>query len=200
MAKSGQIRVLIADDHQMMRKGLCDALQEYPNIEVVGEVSHGDEAVTATLKLQPNVVLMDINMAIMDGITATRLIKAQHPEIAVIGLSVYPRDYLVYAMQKAGASDVVGKENAMDELYGAIQRAVASTKRILIFGDSTISAELLPERQTSSSEQVERGLQSQTCLLGRFRARHNQLKQSRKQKFPPSHPQRGRSHNLKSIA
>ena len=66
MAKSGQIRVLIADDHAMMRKGLCDALQEYPNIEVVGEVSHGDEAVTATLKLQPNVVLMDINMAIMD--------------------------------------------------------------------------------------------------------------------------------------
>jgi DNA-binding NarL/FixJ family response regulator len=164
MAKSGQIRVLIADDHQMMRKGLCDALQEYPNIEVVGEVSHGDEAVTATLELQPNVVLMDINMAIMDGITATRLIKAQHPEIAVIGLSVYPKDYLVYAMQKAGASDVIGKENVMDELYGAIQRAVASTKRILIFGDSTISAELLPERQTSSSEQIERGLQNQTRL------------------------------------
>ena len=163
MATSGQIRVLIADDHQMMRKGLCDALQEYPNIEVVGEASHGDEAVTATLKLQPNVVLMDINMAIMDGITATRLIKAQHPEIAVIGLSVYPKEYLVYAMKKAGASEVVGKENAMDELYGAIQRAVASTKRI-IFRDSTISAELLPERQTSSSEQVERGLQNQTRL------------------------------------
>ena len=51
----------------------------------------------------------------------------------MIGLSAYPRDYLVYAMQKAGASEVVGKENVMDELYGAIQRAVASTKRILIF-------------------------------------------------------------------
>ena len=78
MANAGQIRVLIADDHTMVRQALRNALQAFPNIEVVGEAGDGDEAVVATAKLQPKVVVMDVNMAKMDGITATRLIKAQH--------------------------------------------------------------------------------------------------------------------------
>ena len=76
MANAGQIRVLIADDHTMVRQALRNALQAFPNIDVVGEAGDGDEAVVATAKLQPKVVVMDINMAKMDGITATRLIKA----------------------------------------------------------------------------------------------------------------------------
>jgi DNA-binding NarL/FixJ family response regulator len=126
MTKAGQIRVLIADDHTMVRQALRNALQAYPNIEVVGEAGDEDEAVIATAKLQPKVVVMDVNMARMDGITATRLIKAQHQEVKVIGLSVDLKDYQFHALKNAGASMVLSKENAaLYELYGAIQQAVA---------------------------------------------------------------------------
>ncbi len=129
----------------MMRQGLCGILHDCPNIEVVGEAGDGDEAVTATSKLQPTVVLMDINMGKMDGITATRLIKARHPDILVIGLSVYPKDDQVYAMQKAGAYAVVSKEKALYELSGAIQRAVASTQPVLVREGDIVSANSLPK-------------------------------------------------------
>ena len=126
MAHAGQIRVLIADDHTMVRQALRNALQAFPNIDVVGEAGDGDEAVAATAKLQPEVVVMDVNMAKMDGITATRLIKAQHQEIAVIGLSVDLKDYQFHALKNAGASVVLSKENAaLYDLYGAIRQAAA---------------------------------------------------------------------------
>ena len=69
---------------------------------------------------------MDIYMGRMDGITATRLIKAQHPQVAVIGLTIEQKDFQLYAMHRAGAIEIIGKENAMAELPGAIERAVLS--------------------------------------------------------------------------
>ena len=74
--------------------------------------------------LQPAVVVMDIYMGRMDGITATRLIKAQHPQVAVIGLTIEQKDFQLFAMHRAGATEIIGKENAMAELPRAIQRAV----------------------------------------------------------------------------
>ena len=139
MAKATRIRVFLADDHAMVRQGLRSALEAYPNIEVIGEAGDGDEAVAAAARLQPTIIVMDINMSKMDGITATRLIKAQHPEVVVIGLSVELKDYQVYAMQKAGASEVLSKENAVYELYGAIQRVVASIQPILVLDDDSAS-------------------------------------------------------------
>ena len=76
-------------------------------------------------KVQPTVVVMDIVMPKMDGIAATRLIKTQYPQIAVVGLTREPKDYMLYSMKKAGAFEVVDKQNAVVELYDAIQRAVA---------------------------------------------------------------------------
>jgi DNA-binding NarL/FixJ family response regulator len=131
-----RIRVLLVDDQTMMRQGVRSALEAYPNIEVVGEASDGDEAVLSAAKHQPAVVVMDINMSKMDGITATRLIKAQHPEIVVLGLSVDPKDYQVDAMQKAGASEVLKKDNAVNDLYAAIQRAVAAVQPVLILEET----------------------------------------------------------------
>lgn len=69
---------------------------------------------------------MDIYMGRMDGITATRLIKAQHPQVAVSGLTIEQKDFQLYAMHRAGAIEIIGKENAMAELPGAIERAVLS--------------------------------------------------------------------------
>ena len=113
----------------MVRQGLRCALEGYLDIEVVGEASDGEQAVVAVAKFQPTVVIMDIVMPKMDGIVATRLIKTQYPQIAVIGLTRELKDYTSYSMKKVGASEVVDKKNAVDELYDAIQRAVEDIDR-----------------------------------------------------------------------
>jgi DNA-binding NarL/FixJ family response regulator len=132
MATAHKIRVLIVDDHTMVRQGLRAVLQSYVNIDVVGEAANGEEAMISVRKLQPAVVVMDIGMPTLDGIAATRLIKTQYPDVAVVGLSVNAPSYQVDAMLKAGAFDVVTKEKAVDELYSAIQRAIAAVQPILI--------------------------------------------------------------------
>ena len=115
---------MLVDDHAMVRQGLRCALEVYPNIEVVGEASDGEQAVECVAKVQPTVVVMDIVMPKMDGIAATHLIKKQYPQIVVVGLTRELKDYTSYAMKKAGASEVVDKKNAVVELYDAIQRAL----------------------------------------------------------------------------
>jgi len=116
--------VLLVDDHAMVRQGLRCTLKAYPGIEVVGEACDGAEVLGCIEKVQPTVVVIDIIMPKMDGIAATRLIKTQYPQIAVVGLTREPKDYTVYSMKKAGAFEVVDKQNAVGELYEAIQRAV----------------------------------------------------------------------------
>jgi two-component system nitrate/nitrite response regulator NarL len=87
-------------------------------------VSDGQEAVACVAKVLPSVVVMDIVMPKMDGIAATRLIKKQYPQIAIIGLTRELKDYMSYSMKKAGASEVVDKKSAVAEVYDAIERAV----------------------------------------------------------------------------
>jgi DNA-binding NarL/FixJ family response regulator len=161
MTKAGLIRVVIADDHAMIRQGLRSALQAYPNIEVVGEAGDGDEVVLAASKLQPAIIVMDINMPKMDGITATRLIKAQHPQMVVIGLTVDPKGYLIDAIQKAGAAELLGKDQAVNELYGAIQRAVASVHPTLFLDDTPALAKSQAGLQEAASPNLEGVAQSE---------------------------------------
>ena len=123
--KAISIRVLLVDDHAMVRQGLRCTLEAYPGIEVVGEASDGAEVLACIEKVQPTVVVMDIVMPKMDGIAATRLLKSQYPQIAVVGLTRELKDYTLYSMKKAGAFEVVDKQNAVVELYDAIHRAVA---------------------------------------------------------------------------
>lgn len=122
--KTISIRVLLVDDHAMVRHGLRCSLEAYPGIEVVGEASDGSEVLACIEKVQPTVVVMDIVMPKMDGIAATRLLKAQYPHIVVVGLTRELKDYTLYSMKKAGASEVVDKKNAVVELYDAIRRAL----------------------------------------------------------------------------
>jgi DNA-binding NarL/FixJ family response regulator len=121
--EQAKIRVLLVDDHPTVRQTLRSTLEANPKIEVVGEASDGEEAIARVEHLQPAVVVMDIYMGRMDGVTATRLIKAQHPQVAVIGLTIAQKDFQLYAMHKAGAVEVIGKEN-MAEVPDAIRRAV----------------------------------------------------------------------------
>lgn len=121
-----KVRVLLVDDQPSVRRTLCHILQSYPNIEVVGEASDGDEAVASVGTLQPAIVVMDVKMNKMDGITAARLIKTQYPDVLVLGYSAELKDYEVTAMRQAGAFEVLRKEETMKNLYPVIQRALAS--------------------------------------------------------------------------
>jgi DNA-binding NarL/FixJ family response regulator len=135
---------------------LRNALQAHPSIKVVGEAKDGEEALVRVEQLRPTIVVMDIHMQKMDGI-ATRLIKTRYPEIAVVGLSAEPKDYQIYAMQKAGASEVILKEHAAVALYGTIQRAVAAIQPVLIMEETPIS-----KQSPTEIEPSERKLMSTT--------------------------------------
>jgi DNA-binding NarL/FixJ family response regulator len=139
MATAQMIRVLLVDDHSMVRQGLRSALDNYPNITIVGQAGDGETACQMVETLRPAVVLMDMNLPKMDGITATRLIKANYPDIAIIGFSMAVHTYSEYAMLKAGASEVLAKDRAVHDLYSAIQRAIASIQPVVILKDSPAS-------------------------------------------------------------
>lgn len=128
MASSDQIRVLLVDDDVRVRQELTSILKEYSNIEVVGEASDGDEAVNRVGLLRPAVVVMDIRMKKMDGITAARLIKAQHPDVLVVGCSAHSQEYNIYAMKRVCAFEaLLQKEDASKELYPAITRVIRAS-------------------------------------------------------------------------
>jgi len=129
-SKYGVIRVLLVDDHAMMRQGLRSVLASYSNIEVVGEACDGEEAVRTVGEVLAKVVVMDINMPKMDGIEATRRIRARHPEIVIIGLSVNDSLENHEAMKKAGAALLLTKEEAVEQLYRAIEQAVGQVPTI----------------------------------------------------------------------
>lgn len=120
-----RIRVLLVDDHAMVRQGLRNLLDSYAKIEVVGEACNGEEAVQAAEVLQPSLIVMDINMPRMNGIEATAVIKARFHDIIIIGLSVQAGGANAEAMIKAGAAMLLTKEAAVDELYDSIQQVMA---------------------------------------------------------------------------
>jgi DNA-binding NarL/FixJ family response regulator len=124
MASGTKIRLLIAEDHPVMRYTLRSVLKQYEEIEIVGEATNGEDAVLFAEALQPEIVLMDINMPKLDGIAATQRITASCSRMAVIGLSVDGEGHSVGDMLRAGAVAVVPKERAIEDLYEAIQRAL----------------------------------------------------------------------------
>lgn len=119
------IRILLVDDHQMMRDGLRSILDLEDALNVVGEAATGYEALELVEELRPDVVVMDIGMKDLNGIEATRQIKANCPEVKVIGLSTYSDESYVLGILAAGASGYVLKEAAVEEMRRAI-RAVVS--------------------------------------------------------------------------
>ncbi|MEP6891540.1 MAG: response regulator transcription factor, partial [Nitrospirota bacterium] len=115
---------LLVDDHAMVRQGLRAVLDSYPDVDVVGEARNGEEAVELVERLQPTIVLMDINMPKMNGIKATAQITSRFPGIIVVGLSVQAGGENEEAMRKAGASMLLTKEAAVEELYRAIRESM----------------------------------------------------------------------------
>ncbi|HEX5545737.1 MAG TPA: PAS domain S-box protein, partial [Nitrospira sp.] len=123
---AGAIRVLLVDDHAMVRQGLRSLLDAYADIQVIGEARDGVEAVKLVEKLRPRVVVMDVNMPKMNGIEATIQIKTKWPAITIIGISVNVGDDNNDAMQRAGAATLLTKEAAVEQLHDTIVQVVGS--------------------------------------------------------------------------
>ncbi|GMV51205.1 MAG: PAS domain S-box protein [Nitrospira sp. NTP2] len=121
---SQRLRVLLVDDHAMVRQGLRSVLENYQDLEVVGEAGDGETAVSLAASLKPDVVVMDINMPRVDGIEATRRILSSDHTVVVIGLSVQNEHHVEEAMLAAGAAVFVTKERAAVQLYEAIVSTV----------------------------------------------------------------------------
>lgn len=116
-------RVIIADDHPMFRAGIRERLEKLdPGIDVVGEASDGQEAYELCGRLRPDVVLLDIAMPRLNGIEATRKIKAEWPEIGILILTVYDDEQYIYALIDAGAAGYLLKTVDGSELADAVHR------------------------------------------------------------------------------
>jgi PAS domain S-box-containing protein len=121
-ARSARIRVLLADDHPLVRQGLRSMLEEFAALDIVGEAGDGEMAVNLVRQCQPDVVLMDVNMPKMSGIEATKIIKAEFPKTTIIGLSMHEDPKIVKAILSAGAAEYLTKGGSFDALLGAITR------------------------------------------------------------------------------
>jgi NarL family two-component system response regulator LiaR len=119
------IRILLADDHAVVRQGLKMFLSLDPELEVVGEAANGAEALEQVARLQPDVVLMDLKMPVMDGLTAIGRIRAAHPETEVIAVTSVLEDTAIIDAVRAGAIGYLLKDTEADELCRAIKAAAA---------------------------------------------------------------------------
>lgn len=116
-----KIKVLLADDHALFREGLRSIFEDQDDIEIVGEAEDGLEAVKLVNKLSPDIVLMDINMPVVDGVEATRKILKMHNNIDIIILTMYPQDEHVFQALKAGAKAYLLKDTRSRKLLDAIR-------------------------------------------------------------------------------
>ncbi|MBO4257150.1 response regulator [Streptomyces griseorubiginosus] len=125
------VRVVLADDQELIRTALSMVMAELDDVEVVGEAANGTEAVRLTAELAPDVVVMDIRMPGMDGIEATRRITASGSDARVVVLTTFDDDDHVYGALRAGASGFLVKDMGLDDIIGAV--------RVVAAGDALIA-------------------------------------------------------------
>ncbi len=127
---SAPIRVLLVDDHTVVRRGLRLAFDLEPDLQVVGEAANGQEAVQRAGELRPDVVVMDLLMPVMNGVDATRVIRREYPEVEVVALTSVLEDRLVIDVVEAGAAGYMLKETRPDELFEAVRAAARGEVRL----------------------------------------------------------------------
>lgn len=156
------IKVLIADDHALVRMGLVSLLQMEPDINVVGEAEDGEDAILQVQKAKPDVIVLDLMMPVKDGIVATRTIKERHPKANVLILTTSSSSDAILQAIDAGAAGVILKSAANAELLQAIRtvaaggRAISPDVRRMIDEDPPVPK--LTRRQQEILESVTRGL------------------------------------------
>jgi DNA-binding NarL/FixJ family response regulator len=143
------IRILLADDHAIVRDGLARSLQQHENIEVIGQARDGLTTIELVRELSPDLVIMDIGMPDLNGIEATRRILRECPDVKIVGLSMYSGKKFVTEMFKAGASGYLPKDCQFDELVDAIA-AVMDGKMYLSSSISGVMVETCIRNPTES--------------------------------------------------
>ena len=123
-----KIRVLLADDHTLVRSGIATLLQSSKDIQIVGEAEDGDEAIRKTGELQPDVVVIDLSMPKLSGIEATKILKRKYPDTKVLVLTMHENEEYVFQILKSGASGYVLKSAGKEELSAAIRAAAKGEK------------------------------------------------------------------------
>src|SRR5262250_969962 len=113
-------RILVADDHEVVRRGLCGLLGSQPDWEICGEASNGREAVEKTLQLKPDVVILDVGMPVLNGLEATRQILKSNPQARVLILTLHDSDQVVREVLNAGARGFLLKSDAARDLVAAV--------------------------------------------------------------------------------
>ena len=153
-----KIRVLIVDDHAIVREGLRNFLGLLPDLELVGEAANGAEALAAVARSRPEVVLMDLVMPEMDGVEATRRLAAEHPKVKVIVLTSFSDDDKLYPAIKAGAVAYLLKDVGARELAEAIRAAARGEVRLApevtkrLMSGIAGGAEAAPENELTERE------------------------------------------------
>lgn len=137
----GLIKIIIADDHPLIRQGLRVVIEAQPDMELVGEASNGEQAIQQALALKPDIVIMDLQMPVKDGLAATREITQADPHAQVLVLTSFPDDDNVYAAIKAGAMGFLLKDSSAEYLLDAI-RTVSRGESVL---HPTIARKLMQE-------------------------------------------------------
>lgn len=133
------IRVLLADDHTVVRKGIREVLCEEPDMDVVGEARNGEEAIDLALALQPDVVVMDIAMPVLSGVEATRQIRAQAPQVRILVLTAYDDDPYIDALLDAGATSYVLKTAESRDIVRAVRSTAVGQPAL----DPAVAARLI---------------------------------------------------------
>lgn len=152
-----EIRLVLADDHAVVRSGTRELLEQQPDFNIVGEASNGEEAVRLVGELMPDVVVMDVRMPKMSGVEATREIKSTYPTVRILVLTAHDDDEYVFALLQAGANGYLLKTAEIEELVRAI-RAVAAGQTALapeVTGKVVAqfaSGKSLPDMQTETQE------------------------------------------------
>jgi len=150
------IRVLLADDHQVVRVGLHAMLDPSPDIEVVGEAGDGGQAIALVCGLDPDVVLMDLRMPEIDGVAAIARLREVAPDVAVLVLTTYDTDADIVRAIEAGATGYLLKDATRDELLGAIRSAAAGRSALAPTVASRLVARMAaPARSALSAREIE---------------------------------------------
>jgi two-component system response regulator NreC len=148
-----RIRILLADDHPLVRSGLIKLLEPFKEFVIVGEASDGEEAVAMTKKLEPDVVVIDLSMPKLNGVEATKIILKNNPSSKVLVLTMHDNEEYVYQILKSGAGGYILKNSGREELAAAIQ-AVAKGERFFSPRVSEIMVEAYLKRADTREEHI----------------------------------------------
>ena len=163
------IRIIIADDHPIVRSGLKAILASQPDFELVADVENGSAAVSASATLHPDVILLDLQMPIMDGVTAIAHLQKQDPPARIIILTTYDTDADVLRALEAGASGYLLKDTPPEELFRAIRSAAR--------GEMTLAPSVAAKLSRRLTQTAERSLSAREIEVLELAARGDSNKE-----------------------